>query len=45
VVRYESAHLEGVASEKVVHSGHSAQDKPETIEEVRRIIRAVVTAK
>ena len=45
VVKYESAHLEGVASEKVVHSGHSAQDKPETIEEVRRILRAMVTAK
>jgi pimeloyl-ACP methyl ester carboxylesterase len=45
VVRYESAHLEGVASEKVVRSGHSAQDKPETIEEVRRILRAVVTAR
>ena len=45
VVKYESAHLEGVASEKVVRSGHSAQDKPETIEEVRRILREVVTAK
>jgi pimeloyl-ACP methyl ester carboxylesterase len=44
VVRYESAHLAGVASEKVVHSGHSAQDKPETIEEVRRILREIVTA-
>src|SRR5262245_7627064 len=44
VVRYESAHLEGVASEKVVRSGHSAQDKPDTIEEVRRILREVVTA-
>jgi hypothetical protein len=44
VVRYESAHLEGVASEKVVRSSHSAQDKPETIEEVRRILREVVTA-
>jgi pimeloyl-ACP methyl ester carboxylesterase len=45
VVKYESAHLEGVASEKVVYSGHSAQDKPETIEEVRRILRAMITAK
>ncbi|HEX7786257.1 MAG TPA: hypothetical protein VF653_08550 [Methylomirabilota bacterium] len=43
VVKYESAHLPGVASEKVVRSGHSAQDKPETIEEVRRILRAIVT--
>jgi pimeloyl-ACP methyl ester carboxylesterase len=44
VVRYESAHLDGVASEKIVHSGHSAQDKPETIEEVRRILREMVLA-
>jgi hypothetical protein len=44
VVRYESAHLDGVASEKIVHSGHSAQDKPETIEEVRRILREMVVA-
>ena len=43
VVKYESAHLPGVASEKVVRSGHSAQDKPETIEEVRRILREIVT--
>ena len=39
VVAYESAHLEGVASEKVVRSGHSTQGHPETIEEVRRILR------
>jgi pimeloyl-ACP methyl ester carboxylesterase len=39
VVRYESAHLEGVASEKVVQSSHSMQAQPETILEVRRILR------
>jgi pimeloyl-ACP methyl ester carboxylesterase len=39
VVAYESAHIEGVESEKVVHSGHSTQGHPETIEEVRRILR------
>jgi pimeloyl-ACP methyl ester carboxylesterase len=39
VVAYESAHIEGVASEKVVRSGHSTQSHPETIEEVRRILR------
>jgi triacylglycerol esterase/lipase EstA (alpha/beta hydrolase family) len=39
VVRYTSAHLEGVESEKVVRSGHSAQGDPETINEVRRILR------
>jgi pimeloyl-ACP methyl ester carboxylesterase len=39
VVAYESAHLEGVASEKVVHSSHSTQSEPDTIQEVRRILR------
>jgi hypothetical protein len=39
VVAYESAHLEGVASEKVVRSSHSTQSEPDTIQEVRRILR------
>jgi hypothetical protein len=38
VVRYESAHIEGVASELVVRSSHSAQSNPATIQEVRRIM-------
>ena len=38
VVEYRSAHLDGVESELVVHSGHSLQDHPETVEEVRRIL-------
>jgi pimeloyl-ACP methyl ester carboxylesterase len=38
VVAYESAHLEGVASEFVVRSGHSAQSHPEVILEVKRIL-------
>jgi pimeloyl-ACP methyl ester carboxylesterase len=38
VVKYTSAHLDGVVSEKVVRSGHSTQSHPETIEEVRRIL-------
>jgi len=38
VVRYSSAHIDGVESEKIVHSGHSAQGNPETIEEIRRIL-------
>jgi pimeloyl-ACP methyl ester carboxylesterase len=42
VVTYESAHIEGVESELVVHSLHSTQAHPETIEEVRRILRAQV---
>ena len=39
VVAYESAHIDGVESEKIVRSGHSTQGHPETIEEVRRILR------
>jgi pimeloyl-ACP methyl ester carboxylesterase len=38
VVAYKSAHIDGVDSELVVRSGHSAQDLPATIEEVRRIL-------
>ena len=38
VVAYSSAHLEGAASELIVHSGHSTQSEPQTIEEVRRIL-------
>jgi hypothetical protein len=41
VVRYDSAHLDGVVSEKIVHTSHSTQAAPETIEEVRRILRAL----
>jgi hypothetical protein len=39
VVAYESAHIDGVASEVVVRSPHSTQGHPETIEEMRRILR------
>jgi len=38
VVEYKSAHLDGLDSELVVRSGHSTQARPETIEEVRRIL-------
>jgi hypothetical protein len=38
VVEYKSAHIDGVESELVVNSGHSAQDNPRTVEEVRRIL-------
>jgi pimeloyl-ACP methyl ester carboxylesterase len=38
VVKYTSAHIEGVESELVVRSGHSCQNKPAAIEEVRRIL-------
>jgi pimeloyl-ACP methyl ester carboxylesterase len=38
IVEYTSAHIEGVESELVVNSGHSAQSNPRTVEEVRRIL-------
>ncbi len=38
VVEYESAHVDFVESELVVRSGHSCQDNPHTIAEVRRIL-------
>ena len=38
VVAYRSAHIDEAASELVVRSSHSCQGKPETIEEIRRIL-------
>ena len=38
VVRYASAHLDGVESELVVRSSHSVQSNSAAIEEVRRIL-------
>jgi len=38
VVKYTSAHIDGVASELIVRDGHSTQATPATIEEVRRIL-------
>ena len=38
VVKYQSAHIEGAESEKVVKSGHSVQMTQEGIQEVRRIL-------
>ena len=39
VVEYSSAHIEPVESELVVRWNHSLQGRPETIEEIRRILR------
>ncbi len=39
VVDYASSHLDGAASEKIVPSRHSAEKHPETIQELRRILR------
>jgi len=38
VVEYSSAHLDGMASELIVNSGHSSQLNPLAIDEVRRIL-------
>ncbi len=38
VVKYMSAHIDGVESEKIVRSGHSVQGNPEAILEVKRIL-------
>lgn len=40
LVPYASAHLAGAASELVVVSGHSVQEKPQAILEIRRLLRA-----
>lgn len=39
IVTYQSAHLEGAQSEKVIKGGHSIQMTPEAILELRRILR------
>lgn len=39
IVSYQSAHLDGIDSEKMVPTGHSSTMHPETIEEVHRILR------
>jgi pimeloyl-ACP methyl ester carboxylesterase len=38
IVMYKSAHIDGVASEKIVRSSHSTQGHPETIQEIKRIL-------
>ncbi|MDQ0608431.1 pimeloyl-ACP methyl ester carboxylesterase [Variovorax sp. W1I1] len=39
IVPYESAHLDGAASELVLRSAHSVQENPLAILEIRRILR------
>jgi len=39
IVAYESSHLEGAQSEKIVPSRHNAHDTPAAIQEMRRILR------
>lgn len=38
LVPYASAHLDGAVSERIVHSGHSVQETPEALFELRRIL-------
>jgi hypothetical protein len=38
VVKYMSAHIDGVESEKIIRSSHSVQGNPEAILEVKRIL-------
>lgn len=39
VVAYTSAHLDGAASERIVHSGHGVCDNPDAQNEIIRILR------
>ena len=39
IVPYKSAHLEGAVSEKIIQGGHSIQETPEAVLELRRILR------
>jgi hypothetical protein len=45
IVPYSSSHLEGAASEKVIPSGHSVQETPEAILEIRRIMHEHLAGK
>lgn len=44
LVPYRSAHLQGAASELVVISGHSVQETPQAILEIRRILHAQIAS-
>jgi len=44
VVKYTSAHLDQVDSEFIIRSGHSCQENPLVIEEVRRILMEHINA-
>ena len=43
VVPYQSAHLAGAASEKIIKGSHSIQETPEAVLELRRILRLHLT--
>lgn len=44
IVPYTSAHLPGAESERVIPAGHSVQETPEAIVELRRILRTHLAA-
>lgn len=44
VVPYRSAHLDGAESERVITSGHSVQETPQAILEIRRILHAQIAS-
>jgi hypothetical protein len=39
IVPYSSSHLDGVESETIVPAGHSAMRHPQTVEEIKRILK------
>ena len=43
IVPYKSAHLNGAVSEVVLKGGHSIQETPEAVLELRRILRLHLT--
>lgn len=43
IVPYRSAHLDGAISEKILKGGHSIQETPEAVLELRRILRLHLT--
>ena len=43
IVLYSSSHLEQPVSEKIIKGGHSIQETPEAILELRRILRLHLT--
>ncbi len=43
IVSYSSAHLDGAVSEKIIKGGHSIQETPEAVLELRRILRLHLT--
>ena len=45
VVRYESSHLDGAASEKIVKWGHNVTSSPACIAEVARVLKEHVKAR